>query len=67
MSLWLTEDELIELTGYKRQSLQIKALASMGVKFRSREKDGFPLVERAQFEHLTLSARRREPRMHLVQ
>jgi len=50
MSPWLTEDEIVELTGYKRQSLQIKALANMGVRFRGRERDGFPIVDRAQFD-----------------
>jgi len=39
MSLWLSKEELVELTGYK-----------MGLKFRSRPLDGFPLVDRWQFE-----------------
>jgi len=63
MSLWLTEDELFELTGYKTKTRQKKALAEMNVKFRSRPLDGFPLVERCQFENnLTAPTRRREPR-----
>jgi hypothetical protein len=61
MSLWLTHEELVELTGYKRRELQRRALAEMSIQFRSRPHDGFPLVERAQFETLTKGARRREP------
>lgn len=62
MSLWLTEDEIVELTGYKHRERQRKALASMGVKWRSRPADGFPLVDRSQFaEGLTGKPRRREP------
>lgn len=50
MSLWLNDDELAELTGYKRRELQKGALGQLKIKFRSRPSDGFPLVERAQFE-----------------
>ena len=50
MSLWLSKDELIELTGYKRAGRQKLALGQMGLKFRSRPVDGFPLVDRWQFE-----------------
>jgi hypothetical protein len=54
MSLWLSKEELIELTGYKRASRQKIALGQMGLKFRSRPLDGFPLVDRWQFEGETL-------------
>ena len=50
MSLWLSKEEIIELTGYKRAGRQKLALTQMGVKFRSRPLDGFPLVDRWQFE-----------------
>lgn len=50
MSLWLTPEELIELTGYKRRSAQRQALAQMNLRFMSRPIDGFPLVPRWQFE-----------------
>lgn len=51
MSLWLTEDELVELTGKKQRKLQVEALAKLRppVKFRVREEDSFPLVDRWQF------------------
>jgi len=50
MSLWLSKDELVELTGYKRTGRQKLALGQMGLRFRSRPLDGFPLVDRWQFE-----------------
>jgi len=50
MSLWLSKDELVELTGYKRAGRQKLALDRMGLRFRSRPLDGFPLVDRWQFE-----------------
>lgn len=51
MSLWLTEKELVELTGKKHRRLQIEVLTSLRppVKFRVREEDSFPLVDRWQF------------------
>jgi len=62
MSLWLTDEELTELTGYRARRLQRKALAELGVNFRSRPADGFPLVERSQFETGKRdNARRKEP------
>lgn len=68
MSLWLSKEELIELTGYKTSRCQKRALAEMGVEFRSRAADGFPLVLRTPFdgEHLTARERRREPRLEFV-
>ena len=50
MSLWLNDDELVELTGYRQRDRQKRALAELGVQFRSRPADGFPLVIRSQFE-----------------
>lgn len=52
MSLWLTEDELYELTGKKHRSKQIEVLSSLRppVKFRVRPEDSFPLVDRWQFQ-----------------
>ena len=65
MSLWLSKEELIELTGYKRAARQKLALGQMGLKFRSRPLDGFPLVDRWQFEGETVKPRakmwRQEP------
>ena len=61
MSLWLTEKEIIELTGYKRRELQRTALAELRVRFRIRPADGFPLVDRSQFQQPQTPAPRREP------
>ena len=63
MSLWLTPEELIELTGYKTSRSQKLALGQMNVKLRSRALDGFPLVDRWQFEGEIIrpKERRREP------
>lgn len=57
MSLWLTDDEVTELTGLKQNPRRVKALAEMTPKvtFRVRS-DGFPLVDRSQFES--------HPKMH---
>lgn len=49
MSLWLSDDELTELTGAKHADKRLRALVAMGVKFRRRP-DGYLLVERHQFE-----------------
>lgn len=51
MSLWLTEEELFDLTGKKQRRLQIEVLAKLRppVKFRVRPEDSFPLVDRWQF------------------
>lgn len=61
MSLWLSDEELTELTGYKRNTVRYKALAEMSVKFIRRAADGYPLVERAQFEGQAKPRRRTEP------
>jgi hypothetical protein len=51
MSLWLTEQELRELTGKTHRDKQIKVLSELRppVKFRVRPEDSFPLVDRWQF------------------
>jgi hypothetical protein len=51
MKLWLTEEELIELTDKKHRKKQIEVLASIQpkIKFRVRPEDSFPLVDRWQF------------------
>ena len=67
MSLWLTEDELIELTGYKRQQRQKHALAAMAIPFRSRAADGFPLVLREAVGPVNAKPRRRELNWAAVQ
>lgn len=50
MSLWLTHEELVTLTGKKQRKKQIEVLAKMRpvVKFRVRPHDSFPFVDRAQ-------------------
>jgi hypothetical protein len=50
MSLWLSKEELIELTGHKAIKRQKMALGQMNVPFRSRASDGYPLVDRWRFE-----------------
>ena len=60
MSLWLTEEELVELTGFRQRGRQREALAELGVQFRSRPADGFPLVARGQFE-VSKGRQSREP------
>lgn len=65
MSLWLTQEELFERTGFKRHSKQRAELARQGVPFNTRL-DGFPLVLRAYFDRLTPTTKRREPRLDLV-
>lgn len=42
---WLTPDEVFELTGKKRWSVQCRVLAQMGIPFRPNGV-GRPLVER---------------------
>jgi hypothetical protein len=61
MSLWLTREELEEMTGFKTPRKWRFVLAAMNVKFRTRP-DGFPLVERAQFTNPPENKRRNEPK-----
>ena len=51
MSLFLTPEELQELTGRKRASAQIRALRAIGVEHKIRP-DGHPVVLRAHVEAL---------------
>lgn len=60
MSLFLTKDELFELTGFKQLELQKRALGELGIAFRSRPADGYPLVSRTVIEG-EKPKRRREP------
>jgi len=64
VSLWLTPEELIELTGYKTSRCQKRALGEMSVPFKSRPADGYPLVLRADLQAPQHSAPR-EPRLRL--
>lgn len=59
MSLWLNDDELYELTGYRQRERQHRALAELRIAFKVRPKDGFPLVARSLFQSQTV--RRSEP------
>lgn len=61
MSIWLTEEEIRALTGYKQRKRQKMALAELGAAFRSRPSDGFPLVPRDQFQAQDRPKGRREP------
>jgi hypothetical protein len=68
MGLWLTPAELVERTGKKQKRKQCEELARQGVRFTVRC-DGFPLVDRSQFEsgeRLTINQRRREPRFTAI-
>ena len=60
MSLWLSSDELIELTGKRQREKQLMALAQMGVAFRKRP-DGFPLVLREAVVPKPAKPARKEP------
>lgn len=59
MSLWLDPDELYELTGYRRRREVLAGLVRLGVKFRTRPADGYPLVLRADFEQRSTGAPRK--------
>lgn len=58
--LWLNDDELEFMTGYRQREKQYKALAELAVPFKQRPKDGFPLVERWRYEGMK-PARNKEP------
>lgn len=60
MSLWLTRDDIVELTGYKQPSRWPRALARMNIKYVLRDADGFPMVARSQFG-IERYAKRKEP------
>ena len=52
MSLWLDDNELHALTGYKNRAKQAAVLAKLRppIQYRVRPHDSYPLVERAQFQ-----------------
>jgi hypothetical protein len=52
--LWLTEEEVISLTGYKHRKKQLQVLAMLKPKpeYRIRPHDSFPLIPRSQFEQV---------------
>jgi hypothetical protein len=49
VSILLSPDEVVALTGYRRPSAQIRALRAMQIQFRV-PPDGRPRVFRAQFD-----------------
>lgn len=55
MSLFLTPEELVELTGYRRRSSQMQALRYMGIEFRQRP-DATIVVLRQHVEQILGSA-----------
>jgi len=61
-AIWLDEDELFLLTGYRQRFRQRAALAELRIPFRSRPADGFPLVERSQFDGGIVPRKRNEPK-----
>lgn len=65
MSLWLSADELVEFTGYKRRELQCRALAQLGVAFKARPSDGFPLVLRDHVVPKPAKPARKEPNFEI--
>ena len=60
--MFLTPDELVELTHRQRPAAQIRALRAMGVEHRVRP-DGKPVVLRAHIEALLGAAKPRRPRV----
>lgn len=50
MELFLSDDELQELTGYRQRAAQVRALRFMGIEHRVRP-DGRPAVLRAHVQH----------------
>lgn len=65
MSLWLSADELIELTGKRHRDKQIEALLVMGIPFRKRP-DGFVLVLRDAVVPKPAKPARREPNFEVA-
>ena len=66
MSLWLTMEELKVRTNRKRKSDICAELARQKVEFTVRW-DGFPLVDRAQFEGAQVKpTRRKEPKWSAI-
>ena len=66
VSLWLTKDELIVRTNKRRMKDIVTELARQRVEFTVRW-DGFPLVNRAQFEGAQVKpTRRKEPKWSAI-
>jgi hypothetical protein len=61
--MFLTDDELKELTGKVQRAKQIAVLAAMGYTFRVRPTDKRPMVARSQVDAIGKPARRREPQL----
>jgi hypothetical protein len=61
-SLFLTEDEMVELSGFRRSSAQAKALRTMGIEHKIRA-DGRVLVLRKHIEEL-FGVRKRKEKEH---
>lgn len=51
MSMFLTGEELAQLTGKKRRSAQVEALRMMGIEHKVRP-DGMPVVSRHHIEDI---------------
>ena len=69
MSLWLTPDELVELTGYKQRAKQLIALAELNIRPTIRPADQFPLVLREQVPNLPTKpakVKRKEPNFEVA-
>lgn len=64
MSLALTPDELVEVTGRTRHKAQAEALTAMGIPYRLRP-DGSPLVLRVHVIHETTEKKQASPELHL--
>ncbi len=60
--MFLTDDDLIELTGKRQRAKQVEVLRTIkpAVNFWLRKVDGRPMVPRSQFD-LGPAARKREP------
>ncbi len=59
--MFLTDDELIELTGKRQRAKQMAVLAAMGYAYRVRPTDNRPMVLRSQVDYVTkVAPRKRE-------
>jgi hypothetical protein len=62
MSLHLTEEELLDVTGYRQRRKIADALAEMGIVFKFRAADGFVLVLREHYSAVMAPAGSKKPR-----
>lgn len=58
--MFLTRDEIAELTGYQRPSCMIRKLREYGVRFFVAA-DGYPRVARSEIETKNQTRQRQEP------